>query len=358
MGNLSRFGSPIDRRAMLRGSVGAGLALPLGVPAIAAAAQGHEHGAGGATPTSGYVGSDPTSGGTGTTAPVATKIVPFQRYDPVLKPVEAGPKTINMFAGDRTLYIADNVPYAAWTFDGSVPGNMLRAQVGDEITFNFKVQETANAAHSVDFHTAEGNPEENYKTINPGEEFSWKFTPRYPGAFMYHCGTAPVLMHIASGMYGAMIVDPEGGWPTEAQEFVLVQSDFYFQDNPDENGILHHDYDKMMGAGRMNYVTFNGHATQYIDEPIQVIAGEPVRIFLVNAGPNVYCTFHIVGGIFDAGYFNANPDNKLVGLQTMGVGPGDGIAVELVFQEKGLYTAVNHMFGHAAHGAAALFEAV
>jgi nitrite reductase (NO-forming) len=262
-----------------------------------------------------------------------------------------------MFAGDRTLYIAEDVPYAAWTFDGRVPGNKLRARVGDEITFRFRVQETANAAHSVDFHSAEGNPEVNYKTVNPGEEHELVYTPRYPGAFMYHCGTAPVLMHIGSGMYGAMIVDPEGGWPTEAQEIVLVQSDFYFQAVPDENGIYHHDYDKMMGHGAMDYTVFNGHASQYVDEPIKVKAGEPVRIFVVNAGPNVYSTFHVVGGIFDAGYFNANPENKIVGLQTMGVGPGDGIAVELTLQEPGIYPAVNHMFGHAAHGAIALLEA-
>jgi nitrite reductase (NO-forming) len=356
MGSLPKFGTAIDRRTMLRGSVGAGLALPLGIPALVNA-QDHEHGTGDATPAGGYVGSDPNAGGTGTTAPVATKIVPFERYDPMLKPVEPGPKTINMFAGDRTLYIAHNVPYAAWTFDGSVPGNKLRARVGDEVTFNFKVQDSANAAHSVDFHTAEGNPGHNYKTVNPGEEFSWKFTPRYPGAFMYHCGTPPVLMHIGSGMYGAMIVDPEGGWPTEAQEIVLVQSDFYFQDNPDENGIYHHDYGKMLGAGSQNYTVFNGHATQYVDEPIKVRAGEPIRIFVVNAGPNVYSTFHVVGAIFDAGYFNANPENKIVGLQTMGVGPGDGIAVELVLKEPGVYPAVNHMFGHAAHGAIALLEA-
>src|SRR5690625_1245846 len=189
MSDNRKFGSPIDRRSMLRGTAGAGLALPFAVPALARA-QDHEHDSPSieGTPSSGYVGSDPTSSGTGTTAPVATKIVPFERYDPFLGPVEPGPKTINLFAGDRTLYVADEVPYAAWTFDGSVPGNMLRARVGDEITFNFHVQETANAAHSVDFHSAEGDPEENYKTINPGERFSWTFTPRYPGAFMYHCG--------------------------------------------------------------------------------------------------------------------------------------------------------------------------
>ncbi len=97
----------------------------------------------------------------------------------------------------------------------------------------------------------------NYKTILPGEEFSWSFAPKYPGAFMYHCGTPPVLMHIGTGMYGAMIVDPKDGWP-EAQELVFVQSDFYLMDG--ENGIKVPDYTKMLGHGNMDYVVFNGHA--------------------------------------------------------------------------------------------------
>lgn len=237
----------------------------------------------------------------------------------------------------------------------------MHAYQGDEIEFTFSVDPDASAAHSLDFHSAEGNPEENYRTIPPGEEFTWTYTPRYPGAYMYHCGTPPVLMHIAAGMYGAMIVRPEGGWPTEAREIVLVQSDFYLEDadatHAVEGAVRRMDYNKMLGNGNMDYVVFNGHSTQYVDEPIKVQVGEPLRIYVVNAGPNVYSTFHVVGGIFDAGYFNANPENKIVGLQSMTVGPGDGIAVELTLTEPGLYPAVNHAFGHAAHGAIALLEA-
>ncbi|HEV2129200.1 MAG TPA: multicopper oxidase domain-containing protein [Thermomicrobiales bacterium] len=347
-----RFASSIDRRAILRGGVAAGIALPFGIPSLVNA-QDHGHG----TPEDGYVGSDPSAPTTGNEEPRATEITPFQRYDPFLEPVEPGPKTIETVAADRALYVAKDVPFAAWTFDGTVPGNKIRARVGDEIDFTFRIEESASTAHSLDFHSAEGNPHENYNTILPGEEFSWTFTPRHAGAYMYHCGTPPVLLHIGAGMYGAMIVDPEDGWPTEAQEIVLVQSDFYFEEEPNEDGIHQHDYGKMLGGGMMDYVVFNGHATQYVDEPIKVKAGEPLRIFVVNAGPNVYSTFHVVGGIFDAGYFNANPENKIVGLQSMMVGPGDGIAVELTLKEPGVYPAVNHAFGHAAHGAIALLEA-
>jgi nitrite reductase (NO-forming) len=347
-----------DRRAFFKRAAGLGLALPvlggLGLQAQTADAQDEEEHEMEGTPESGYVGSDPQSPSTGDESPVPTEVQPFTRYDPVLPPVESGPKEITVVAKDASLYIAKDVPYAAWTFDGTVPGRALRVVEGDEIAFTLAIDPNALTAHSLDFHSAQTAPDVNYKTILPGEEFSWSFTPKYPGAFMYHCGTPPVLMHIGTGMYGAMIVDPKDGWP-EAQDLVFVQSDFYLMDG--ENGIKVPDYTKMLGHGNMDYAVFNGHATQYVDEPIVVKAGEPIRIFLVNAGPNVYSTFHVVGAIFDRVCVNANPRNELFGLQSWTVGPGDGACFELTLDEPGIYPAVNHAFGHAAHGAIALLQA-
>jgi nitrite reductase (NO-forming) len=347
-----------DRRAFFRRAAGLGLAMPvlggLGLQAQDADAQDeHGHELEG-TPPSGYVGSDPQSPSTGDESPVPTEVQPFTRYDPVLPPTEAGPKEITVVAKDASLYIAKDVPYAAWTFDGTVPGRALRVVEGDEIAFTLQIDPNATTAHSLDFHSAQGPPEVIYRTILPGEELSWRFAPRYPGAFMYHCGTPPVLMHIGTGMYGAMIVDPKDGWP-EAQELVFVQSDFYLMDG--ENGIKVPDYTKMLGHGNMDYAVFNGHATQYVDEPIVVKAGEPIRIFLVNAGPNAYSTFHVVGAIFDRVCHNANPRNELFGLQSWTVGPGDGACFEFTLDVPGIYPAVNHAFGHAAHGAIALLQA-
>ena len=348
---------PADRRAFFKRAAAMGLAAPMlgGVVSTARAQEstppaeeGHDMG------QDGYVGSDPQSPSTGAETPAPVEIVPFSRYDPVLPPVEAGPKEIEFVGQDASVYIAKEVPYAAWTFDGTVPGRALRVVQGDEINFTFRIDPNATTAHSVDFHSAQTPPEVNYKTVLPGEEFSWSFAPRHAGAFMYHCGTPPVLMHIGAGMYGAMIVDPEEGWP-EAQELVFVQSDFYLAEA--ENGIMVPDYTKMLGNGSMDYVVFNGHATQYVDEPIEVRAGEPIRIFLVNAGPNAYCTFHVVGAIFDRVCHNANPRNELFSLQSWTVGPGDGACFELTLDEPGLYPAVNHAFGHAAHGAIALLHA-
>ena len=171
----------------------------------------------------------------------------------------------------------------------------------------------AAMAHSLDTHAAQTPPERQLPDrSSPGEEFTWTFTPNYPGAFMYHCGTPPVLMHIGAGMYGAMIVDPKEGWPP-AQELVFVQSEFYLTDGP--NGVKTPDFAKLMQYGALDYVVFNGYANQYVEHPIPVKVGEPIRIFVVNAGPNIWSSFHVVGAIFDAAYVNANPANKQVGLR-------------------------------------------
>ena len=328
-----------DRRSVLKRSAGFGLALPFAVPAIVAAQEEHgdereaEH----------------------VEAPVpASPVQPFTLYDPVLAPVEAGPKTFDVVAKDVVRYVADDVPCAGWSFDGTIPGRALRVVEGDTIDVTFRVDPAANAHHSLDFHSAKTPPDQSFRTIEPGEELKWSFVAKYPGAYMYHCGTPRILMHIGAGMYGAMIVDPKEGWPP-AQDLSLVQSDLYLM--PGQNGVMVPDYAKMVGNGTMDYVVFNGHASQYVANPIKVKAGEPVRIFVVNAGPNVWSSFHVVGTVFDRVCVNANPKNELFGLQSITIGPGDGACVEFTLDEPGNYPAVNHAFGYATKGAVAVLQA-
>ncbi|HYP59342.1 MAG TPA: multicopper oxidase domain-containing protein [Thermomicrobiales bacterium] len=334
-----------DRRSLLKMAAALGIAAPAaGFGADDIRAQEHDH----ATPVPGGI----PQGGTGDATPIPGEIAPFKRYDPILPPAQAGPHDIVVEAKDQTLYVAKDVAYAAWTFDGTVPGRVFRVTEGD--TVNFTLKNSAQMAHSMDFHSAKTPPNVNYKTINPGEEFSWSYTATTPGAYMYHCGTPPVLMHIGAGMYSGMIVDPKEGW-SPAQELVFVQSEYYLIDGG--NGIKLPDFKKMMTLNFMDYTVFNGHATQYVDEPIDVKVGEPIRIFVVNAGPNVWSSFHVVGAIFDKAYINANPKNELHGLQSITIGPGDGACVEFTVEEPGHYVAVNHAFGHATHGAVAVLNA-
>lgn len=350
-----RFGPMTSgRRAFLRGAAGLGLMLPAAGAGLRVSAQ-HS-----GTPVPGaddsYVGSHgDTEGGTGDATPAPLNVVPFKRFDPYLAPVEAGAKDVTVTVIDNIVQeIAPDVLYAGWTFDGTIPAPPIRVVQGDTVNVTFKISEDANW-HSLDFHSAQTPPDINYRSIGPGEELTYSFTANHPGAFMYHCGTPPVLMHIGAGMYGAMIVDPAEGW-SPAQEICLVQSEFYLSEESAEEPVRLPSYTRMF-EHTMDYVTFNGHVSQYVDEPIRVKVGEPIRIFVMNAGPNVWCSFHVVGAIFDAGYVNANPQNKLQGLQSISIGPGDGACVELTINEPGVYPAVNHAFGHAAHGAIALLLA-
>jgi nitrite reductase (NO-forming) len=346
---LARDLPAADRRTILKGLGGAGLALPIAGFFANHAAHAQDQTP---TPPGAPIGSGGEQPGTGAGTPIPQPPAAFTPIDPVLAPVQPGPKQVTLTAQETTVYVAQGVAYAGWSFNGTIPGPAQRLVVGDDVTVTVRNQ--AAMQHSLDTHAAQTPPDVNYPIVNPGQEYAWHFTPNFPGAFMYHCGTPPVLMHIGAGMYGAMVVDPPGGWPP-AQELVFVQSEFYLLDGP--NGVKTPDFAKLMQYGALDYVAFNGYANQYVEHPIPVKVGEPIRIFVVNAGPNTWSSFHVVGAIFDAAYANANPANKVVGLQSMTIGPGDGACVELTLKEPGTYPAVNHAFGHAQHGAIALLQA-
>jgi nitrite reductase (NO-forming) len=328
-----------NRRDLLRRAAGVGLALPvLGSFAMSAQAK------------------DKPEGDMGHGAEMAEGAPPagFKLYDPALQPVTAGPKEITVFAKDAKILVARDAMFTGWTFDGTIPGRMLRVVEGDTIDFTFKVDPTSSTGHSLDFHSAKTSPDQNYRTIMPGDELNYQFEAKYPGVYMYHCGTPPILMHLGAGMYGAMIVDPKEGW-APAQEFGIVQSEFYLHVEDDKT--MTPDYAKMVGYGNMDFCVFNGYANQYAENPITVEVNAPIRVFVMNAGPNAWSSFHVVGTIFDRVLVNGNPKNELVGLQSITIGPGDGAVVEFTLDEPGTYPFVNNAFGHATHGAVGLFIA-
>lgn len=352
-----------NRRAILRSGIVFGAALPLAAPAYRVLADEGHAGHGAATPVAatpvadgGHGGGHDMSQGTHDEMPDPRgPVQPFVRYDPVLPPVEAGPKSIEVVAMDVNLPVAHDVVVATWTFDGTVPGRALRVVEGDRIDVTFRVDHGANAHHSLDFHAAKTPPNVNFETLNPGESLQWSFVAKHPGAFTYHCGTTPMFLHIGAGMYGAIIVDPAGGW-SPAQELVLVQSEFSLQDTP--SGIKIPDKERVRRGHDMDFVVFNGHATQYVDEPIMVMAGEPVRIFFVNAGPNAWSSFHVIGTVFDRVLVNGSPKNELFDLQSVSVGPGDSACVEFTLDEPGMYPIVDHAMGHSEIGAMAMLMAM
>jgi nitrite reductase (NO-forming) len=284
-------------------------------------------------------------GNTSVTAATPANETPFRRFDPTLPPPLQSPIKLHWHTKEARIRISDDTTVAAWTFEGDSPGPIVHCRVGD--TVEFTLTNDVDVPHSMDFHAAQINPKEAFKSVPKGQSTTFTFKPKWAGAFMYHCGTAPVLMHIGSGMFGAIIVSPREGLPP-AREFVLVQSEFYLADAA--NGLRAFDYQKMLGT-LPDFVTFNGRPNQYIKEPIHVKVGDRVRFWVVNAGPTHPCNFHVVGEQFDTMYLGAPPGNPIRGVQTWDVAPGGGMCFELLCDVRGEFPFVNHGFGHGQKGA-------
>jgi nitrite reductase (NO-forming) len=245
-----------------------------------------------------------------------------------------------------TVTVTPGVTYAAWTFGGAVPGPALRVRQGD--TVDFTLVNKANIPHSMDFHAAEIAPSKYYVNVMPGDSLHYRWVARVPGSFMYHCGTAPVAMHIANGMYGALIVDPARARPA-AKEFVLVQSEFYLTAKPGQDGTHALDWERLLAVAP-DHVVFNGRASQYATHPINVQPNELIRLYVVNAGPNRISSFHVVGGIFERVYDDATQTSPLTGVQTVNVPVGGGAIFEMRLREPGDYPFVTHAFADATKG--------
>jgi len=270
--------------------------------------------------------------------------------DATLPPLDPSPKQLTYRAQDTTVEIAAGVKYNAWTFEGTVPGPILHVRQGD--TIQFTLVNEASAGHSMDFHAARTPWDRDYITIPPGDSISFDWTAEFPGIFMYHCGTAPVLHHIGNGMYGAVVVNPDPPFEP-ATEYVLVQSEFYARAGAGDTWDA--DLDKMK-AVRPDLLAFNGVAFQYRDNPLPARAGEKIRLYVMNAGPTLFSAFHVIGAIFDKVYVDGNPKNLLEGVSTYTVAPGQGCTFELTIPEPGLYPFVTHSFAYTELGAVGLLQ--
>lgn len=256
---------------------------------------------------------------------------------------------VELTAKPATVRIAPEVRMRAWTFNGRLPGPVIRAVEGDRIDVTLRNSE--RMGHSVDFHAAEIAPDVAFSDVAPGETKRFSFLARRPGVFLYHCGTAPVLEHIGMGMFGAIVVEPEGG-RSPARERVLVQSELY---GKLRGRWLKPSYEAMQ-RGDPRFVAFNGKAFRYRDRPIQATVGVPQRLYVVSAGPTLGSDFHVVGEVFDTVEPDGNPLNAMAGISTYGVPAGGGAMFELSFDEPGTYPFVTHAFRWADAGALGLFE--
>src|SRR5689334_22671356 len=290
-----------------------------------------------------------------------------------VKPLAPEPvKEIRIDTTHKIIELAPGVRFSAWTFGDQVPGPIVRARVGDRIKFSMTNRSdepvpgvqvmAAPMMHSMDFHSAMVSPQDKYRSIAPGQTITFEFTANYPGVYMYHCGTPMVLEHIASGMYGMMIVEPRGGYPTKVDhEYAVVQSEFYTMLDPQKRKVDGQPLYVLDGARVRSkaptYTVFNGRYNGLVDQPLPAKPGERVRLFVLNVGPSNTSSFHVVGTIFDRVWIEGNPDNSFRGMQTVLLGSSNSAIVEFVIPEAGNYVMVDHHFANASQGAIGLIAA-
>lgn len=278
----------------------------------------------------------------------------WQPFDPQLQPLTpATTHRVTFTIRNTRTEVAPGLYQTLWTYNGTAPGPILHGRVGDR--FVVTLVNDGDMAHGIDFHAGAVAPDSAMRSIEPGQSLSYAFTARYSGAWLYHCSTMPMSLHIANGMYGAVIVDPPD-LDRVAKQFVFVQSELYLGT---QNGVAD---ESKIDAKQPDAVVFNGFVNQYADAPISVRAGERIRVWVVDAGPQFGTSFHVVGTQFDTvfkeGAYLLRPGNPEHGAaQTLDLAPAQGGFVEFTLPAAGHYPFIDHAMVDAEHGARGIFIA-
>lgn len=255
--------------------------------------------------------------------------------------------------------LADGTTYMFWTFNGRVPGPFVRVRVGDTIEVHVKNAADSAMIHSVDFHAATGpGGGAAALQVDPGEEKSMKWKALVPGLYVYHCATPMVAHHIASGMYGLILVEPEGGLPPVDHEFYVMQGEVYTDAPFGERGSQEFSVEHLLNE-RPEYFVFNGSVGAISSRhPMHAKVGETVRIFFGVGGPNFTSSFHLIGEIFDTVYNLASLISEpLHGVQTVLVPAGGAVIVEFKLDVPGNYILVDHALARAERGLVGILTA-
>jgi nitrite reductase (NO-forming) len=293
----------------------------------------------GSTPTPSFAGAAPEDADTLATQHAATPAT--------LAPAPAGPVVhVRLAIRHTTVSIAPGVKYEAWTFGRTAPGPAIHARVGQRVVVT--LVNRSPMPHSVDFHAAEVAPNIDFSDVMPGKSKTFSFVANVPGVFMYHCGTAPAFMHIANGMYGAIVVEPKN-LPAVDKQYVLVGSEWYLN----KSGLTAPASLDLTKAEQMtpDWVTWNGYAGQYKTHPLTAEPGQTVRFWVVDAGPSLNTEFHVVGTVLSRAWLNADlVDAPQHDIQTAVVPAGGGGVFDVKIDQKGLYPFVSHSFASVQMG--------
>ncbi|RMH34255.1 MAG: nitrite reductase, copper-containing [Nitrospirae bacterium] len=267
---------------------------------------------------------------------------------------------VELEAKEYTGTLAEDVQYQFWSFNGTVPGPMIRVRVGDTVELHLKNHRKNKFPHNIDLHAVNGpGGGAGVSLVSPGQEATFAFKALNPGLYMFHCASPVpnIPAHIANGMYGMILVEPEGGLPPVDREFAVVQSEFFTKPT-DTKGIYALDMQKGL-AEHPDYVVFNGRVDGVIGErALQAQVGEKVRLYFGNIGPNSASSFHIIGEIFDNVYVEGAIDGKLQhNVQTTLVPSAGAVIVEFTLDVPGDYVLVDHSIFRAAKGALGILSA-
>jgi nitrite reductase (NO-forming) len=251
-----------------------------------------------------------------------------------------------------TVSIAPGIKYEAWTFGAGAPGPAIHVRVGQRVEITLR--NDSPMPHSVDFHAAKIAPNVAFSDVMPGKSKTFGFVASTPGVFMYHCGTAPAFVHIANGMYGAIVVEPKT-MPTAQRQYVLVASEWYLN-GPGDKTPATLDLTK---ANQMtpDWVTWNGYAHQYKEHPLTANPGDTVRFWVVDAGPSLNTEFHVVGTVLARAWADADLiDAPQHGIQTSLVPAGGGGVFDVKIDQPGIYPFVSHSFASVNMGEVGLLK--
>ncbi len=286
--------------------------------------------------------------------PADLKTLPAPQIAPPIDRTEPAYVKFDLTTQKVTAQMADGVAYEYWTFNGTVPGPMLRVREGDTVEIDMHNAADSGVTHSIDLHAVTG-PGGGAKVmqIPPGQDGAFRFQALNPGVYIYHCATPMVAQHIASGMYGMIVVEPKAGLPKVDHEFYLMEGDFYLQGQRGDTGLRAFDLNKML-AEQPDYVVFNGSVGALTgDNALHASVGDTIRIFFGVGGPNMTSSFHIIGAVFERvfteGSLTVTPETN---VQTTHVSAGGATMVEYTAKVPGTFTIVDHSIGRMEKGAA------
>jgi len=254
--------------------------------------------------------------------------------------------------------LEDGTSYTYWTYNNKVPGPFVRVRVGDTVEVNMTNAANSVMMHNVDFHAVTGPGGGAAATsANPGETKSFTFKALQPGLYVYHCATPMVAQHISNGMYGLILVEPEGGLPAVDHEFYVMQGEIYTVEDQGTPGLLTESVERLLDEQPTYYVMNGAFKALTGENALKAEVGDTARIYFGVGGPNKISSFHVIGEIFERVYRDASLTSAPVtDVQTVLVPPGGATVVDLKFEVPGNYIMVDHALSRVDRGAAGIIE--